>query len=78
MMRTMAPLKLEIQSMYWQNNMLKYNTKLKRKSPPNDTFTVGQGYVQGGVDFYFVTPDDHSNSKMLREDVILDLFEIIP
>lgn len=56
--------------------MIKYGIHIKRKAPPHDVVTVGQGYLQNDVMFYFVGGLNEFG-KMMSEEVILELFEIV-
>lgn len=55
--------------------MLKYSQQLISKTDESISVTIGQGYIQADIQYYFVCFDGTMNSRLMREEEIMKQFK---
>lgn len=55
--------------------MLKYSQQLISKTDESISVTIGQGYIQADIQYYFVCFDGTMNSRLMREEKIMKQFK---
>lgn len=55
--------------------MLKYFQQLINKTDESISVTIGQGYIQADIQYYFVCFDGTMNSRLMREEEIMKQFK---
>lgn len=55
--------------------MLKYSQQLISKTGESISVTIGQGYIQADIQYYFVCFDGTMNSRLMREEEIMKQFK---
>lgn len=55
--------------------MLKYSQQLISKTDDSLSVTIGQGYIQADIQYYFVCFDGTMNSRLMREEEIMKQFK---
>ena len=55
--------------------MLKYSQQLISKTDSSISVTIGQGYIQADIQYYFVCFDGTMNSRLMREEEIMKQFK---
>ena len=55
--------------------MLKYYQQLISKTDESISVTIGQGYIQADIQYYFVCFDGTMNSRLMREEEIMKQFK---
>lgn len=55
--------------------MLKYSQQLVGKTDESISVTIGQGYIQADIQYYFVCFDGTMNSRLMREEEIMKQFK---
>lgn len=55
--------------------MLKYSQQLISVDDDSLSITIGQGYIQADIQYYFVCFDGTMNSRLMREEEIMKQFK---
>lgn len=55
--------------------MLKYSQQLISVDDESISVTIGQGYIQADIQYYFVCFDGTMNSRLMREEEIMKQFK---
>ena len=55
--------------------MLKYSQQLISKTDESISVTIGQGYIQADIQYYFVCFDGKTSSRLMREEEIMKQFK---
>lgn len=55
--------------------MLKYSQQLISKTDESISVTIGQGYIQADIQYYFVCFDGTMNSRLMMEEEIMKQFK---
>ena len=55
--------------------MLKYSQQLISKTDESISVTIGQGYIQADIQYYFVCFDGTTRSRLMREEEIMKQFK---
>ena len=55
--------------------MLKYSQHLISKADEAIYVTIGQGYIQADIQYYFVCFDGTTRSRLMREEEIMKQFK---
>lgn len=55
--------------------MLKYSQQLTSVDDDSLSITIGQGYIQADIQYYFVCFDGTTRSRLMREEEIMRQFK---